>query len=664
MQIVLAILLAFIISAFQYLFKRKALLLFALRFLSLFLIFLLILNPKIEKKNKNIEKPDLFVLVDQSKSIKKQGLDSLLQKQLENIQKDPGILNKFKMHILGFDKHLKTGNKIDFSGERTDIAQAVQELKELYQAEHRTPVILLSDGQITGGADYSYSISQTDRLQVFPVVLGDTIKYEDLKIDLLNVNPYAYKGNRFPVEIFVSYAGNQNIKSNLRILSGKQKVFQQRISLSNEKKSQRVRFFLKAAQKGNFHYKAILDPLENEKNRLNNTKNFSVQVIDNAKKILIVSNIIHPDLGAVKRSLGQQEFVQVSLKKPSDKTIRIEKYSSLILYQPTTDFKDIFRQIKSKKSSWLILTGTHTDWKFLNEQKLFFKKDFISGTGNFFPKKNGGFSLFSLPDIDLDKLPALKDVYGKIKLADNTQTAIYAKIKGVETKQPLLAFNAEQKQAVLLGENLWKWRMYEGVNHDGSGNFDALLQQSIQYLSLEKKFDRLQLNYTPQYFQGEKIVISAQILDKNLAQDTKAKAELYLKNGKTTNKYPLSLINNSYQVNLSSLSPGTYDFSVLAAHGKLKKSGAFVILPFSPEEKNQGADLTRLSLLAENSNGKIFFSDQLHELKSALLQKNKYPAISTIKIEKSPLIARQWLLFFILLLLAAEWFIKKLRGEL
>jgi hypothetical protein len=41
---------------------------------------------------------------------------------------------------------------------------------------------------------------------VFPVVLGDTTKLLDLKINQLNVNKYAFYRNKFPVEVFLQYS--------------------------------------------------------------------------------------------------------------------------------------------------------------------------------------------------------------------------------------------------------------------------------------------------------------------------------------------------------------------------------------------------------------------------------------------------------------------------
>ena len=257
----------------------------------------------------------------------------------------------------------------------------------------------------------------------------------------------------------------------------------------------------------------------------------------------------------------------------------------------------------------------------------------------------------------------MQDKYGKINLQSTAETAIYASIKGIKTNEPILAFNTAEKQAAFFGQGIWQWRMQAGIAHERD-KFDLLLQQSLQYLSLQQDYDRLKLHYKSQYYQADRIEITAQFLNKNLEPDDKVNALFYIKSDKGTEKIPMSQQDGFYRVDVSNLSPGTYSFSVSNTEKTLKKSGSFVILPFGIEDKNLRADVDKLQSIAKNTSGKLYFPNQINDLINSLQKSNKYPSISKIRTIKTPLIDYKYLLFLIILLLTIEWLYKKLRGRL
>lgn len=62
------------------------------------------------------------------------------------------------------------------------------------------------------------------------MAVGDTSRYEDIKIDRVNVNRYAYLNNKFPVEIIASYSGTTEKATQLTVYSGKKKVFRNKLN--------------------------------------------------------------------------------------------------------------------------------------------------------------------------------------------------------------------------------------------------------------------------------------------------------------------------------------------------------------------------------------------------------------------------------------------------
>jgi hypothetical protein len=158
-------------------------------------------------------------------------------------------------------------------------------------------IVLITDGNQTVGNDYEYSSIKNP---VFPLVVGDTTQYEDVKISQLNVNRYSFINNQFPVEIFLQYEGNQSLKLRYTIENKGKIIYSKLIRFSPQKNSKRIEASIKATQEGSNFYKAKIEYLENEKNKTNNLKNFSVEVIDKQTEVLILSSFYHPDLGALK----------------------------------------------------------------------------------------------------------------------------------------------------------------------------------------------------------------------------------------------------------------------------------------------------------------------------------------------------------------------------
>ncbi len=651
---------AVIAGGFQYIYKTKSWLLFVLRTLVYFLLMLLFINPKIKQTKRKVILPQLFVLADQSQSIKFQNTDNQLINIIKKI-KNSSISDKFEVNYLGFSKNTFSLDSIQFSGKRTDIAGGLSAIKDIHNTKFSSPVILLSDGNANKGNDYAYTLNKRDKLQIFPVILGDTTHYENLSIDEINVNPVAFKSNRFPVEIFVSYQGNKSHSPTLFIYDGKKKVFQKNIEFK-DKKNIILQLKLQSNNVGNHRYKAYLSNLPDEKNKRDNIKYFSVEIIDQSNKIALISDIIHPDIGVIKRSLSNNKYLQIDLLRPED-NINLKKYVATILYQPNSKFQNIFKNNKLSQQNWFIISGLSTDWSWLNKQEIFFKKDFTQSNENYFPTENTNFSLFDLPEINYRKLPPLVDKYGKISYSQG-EVALFSSVKGIVTNQPLLMFNKQPKQGVLFGENIWQWNMQAGIQNK-KDEFNKLIISSLQYILLQKNYNKISLDYKKEYQSDEEIIIRATILNENLQRDDNHTVKIKLfKDRKLLSNIPMIADYNAYKISFKDLVPGNYYFEIIDESTNSKRKAYFTIENTNIEKLQNTANYNQLSAIAKNTNGKVYFPNQIDKLIKNLNQQGKYPAHSKILTQKSPLIDYKWLLFLIILLLSIEWFIKKLQGRL
>ena len=663
--ILIAAVIAVLLAAFFYLYRTKkktktTYLLFALRSLSLFLILLLLFNLKVTKRIIKNSKPKLFVLIDNSKSIALQKQTQKVQKSITDLKEDITLNNKFELNYFIFGTDIKILDSLNFSESKTNIQQALEAVNELSKNQN-SPILLISDGNQTIGNSYEYTKLKSD---IYPVIIGDTTSYQDLFIDQLNANKYAYLKHKFPVEVFVGYQGqNKNVPVNFTLREGNNLIYNTKFIIGKENNSKHLSFKIPANRIGLHHYIASISNIPEERNTINNKYYFSVEIISEEAKILLISNIIHPDIALFKRAIESNEQRKVIVKKPTDK-IDLTNYKSIILYQPQANFKPVFNRILTAKKNVFFVTGSHTNWQVLNQFQSFFKRDFVNKPEDYFAVFNTNFNQFLLDDVGFENLPPVQDKFGEIKFNVPFQPILFQKINGFTTEQPLMATftNNQQRFAALFGENSWRWRIYEGKTKHHFKDFDTFINKTMQFLSAKQKGDYLELSYKKKYFSNENITVKAQVFDVNYQFNPKKKLWIKIKGNNKSYSYPFALETNTYQVKLTDLSPGLYYFTVYDSEKKVKKSGSFSVLNFEIEQQSLTANVKGLQNLMQNNKGKIFFPNQINNLINDLINNKNYKTIQKETIRKKPLIDWKILLASIILLISAEWFIRKYKG--
>ena len=257
-----------------------------LRFLVWFAVFVLLINPIISRKSIETHKTPLPIFLDNSASI----VELNAQNQINLYQKisdNKAINEKYNVELFSFDSDSKPLEELDFKGKNTNIAEISKNVKQIYRNTQH-PLVFFSDGNQTTGVDYTFNFQENT--SVLPIVLGDTTTVLDVKIGQINVNKYAYFKNKFPVEFFLEYNGNQPITTDFIIQKGNQIVHKQKISFSKDTKVQSLQLFLTADQVGIAKYQAKLISNFNEKNKENNAKLFAVEIIDQRTEIALISS--------------------------------------------------------------------------------------------------------------------------------------------------------------------------------------------------------------------------------------------------------------------------------------------------------------------------------------------------------------------------------------
>lgn len=666
LYIIIAVLFSILAAAFQYIHKNNnksntKIVLFVLRFFSVFLLILLLINPKIKKNEIEIIKPNLVVFTDNTKSISTLKQETTARSIINKIKSNKELNNKFNLDFYTFSDDISFSDSLTFNQNNTNIYKSLQSLDKLYKNKI-APVLLITDGNQTFGNKYSnIKLKQS----VYPIIVGDTAVFKDVLIIKLNVNKYAYLKNKFPVEVFVNYKGKATITTKLTILKGKTTVFTKMIKLDSENSAKKIDLFLKANSIGIHNYSVKISPLENEKNTINNKKNFVVEVLNEQSKILIVSDILHPDIAMLKRSIESNKQRKVFISKPT-KVSNFFDYQLVILYQPTVNFKNVFEKINTTNKNIFIITGTQTDWNYLNSAQLYFKKKVIKNKEYYSPIYNTAFTTFLTNDIGFENFSPLNDFFGKVNFSLSYQSILFQQVNGVNTNNPLLAtFEHDNKRvALLLGEKSWRWRMSSKIESNSFQSFDDFFGKIIQYLASNKKADHLEVLYKDNYYQNETIVINAKYYDANFIFNPNMKLWITIKNKQTKKevKYPFASFNNNYKVTISNLESGQYSFTVFTETSNNVFNGSFSVLEYNIEEQFTNANKKDLLILAKSTKGQVTYPDNLQILVKSLIENTSYVSIQKSKEIITPLINWRWILGIITLLLSIEWFIRKYKG--
>ena len=669
LYISIAAILAFAMAAFMYGYKPKSKgrlrwVFGILRFISLFALLLLLINPKFRSETYTIVKPKLPILLDNSISISELDQAQNMDDAVAQLKNSDALIEKFDVSYFTFGNDVKPTDSLTFTETNTNIAKALAATNEVFKNE-TAPTVVLSDGNQTLGTDYEFLSTQLTN-PIFPIILGDSTTYTDLKIQQLNTNRYAFLKNEFPVEAILVYNGIGPVTSQFVITQGAATLYRQQVNFTETDNTITLSLTLPASAVGLQQYTAQLLPIPDEKNTVNNNKRFAVEVIDQATNVLVVSRLVHPDLGLFKKAIETNEQRKVTILKPAEAIGKLNDYQLVLLYQPDRNFAAVYNEIERLNKNTLLVTGTKTDWNFLNAVQNTFQKEVTRQPEDVAASLNANYGTFALEDIGFNDFPPIPTLFGDLTIPVPHEIILTKSINGFDTENPMLATTElnGKRDAIWDAEGLWKWRAQSFLQTNGFEEFDAFLGKLVQYLASNKRRSRLEVSNESFYYNNSPIRISAQYFDQNYVFDNRASLNISVVNQETNARtvFPMLLRNNFFEVDVNSLAAGEYAFTVSVEDEAVARSGNFSILDFNVEQQFGNANVTKLGRLATNTEGDAFFATEVDALITKLLNDDRFQSIQKSQQKIVPLIDWKYLLGLIVLTLALEWFIRKYNG--
>ncbi|NNC96169.1 MAG: VWA domain-containing protein, partial [Chitinophagales bacterium] len=632
------------------------------RFVAISVLAILLLSPFLKSRTTKIEKPVIVIAQDNSESVGASIGDSAAYLKAMNQLKEE-IGKKYDVVSYRFGNKLTASEGLNFNDKVTNLSDALKEISDIYYNQNLGAVIFATDGIFNQGINPIYT-SLSGNYPIYPIAIGDTTPRRDLKLSEIQFNNLVYLDDRFNVSIDVNAYNLKDKRSKAilyHIVNGKSnKIWEEGFTVGSFQYNKSFDAVVTASSSGVQHYRVALSPVEGEESTQNNYKDIFVEVIDSRQKILVLAFSPHPDLSSIKNVIEANKNYELDIEYLRNFSKDLEQYDLVILHQIpaiSNGAGSIVQQIKDKGKPTLTIVGSQyrlNDLEKLHPYLSVSKKS--EAYNEVTPNFNQDFNLFKLSEStkqQIAKYPPLYSPFAEYKVSPEAKTLAYQRIGKVQTDYPLIVFNEAfgTKSAVICGEGIWRWRMYNFNQNKNFEAFDELMNKTFQFLTVksDKRKFRVFTNKNL-YFENEGVRISAQLYNDNyeLVNEPEVKLNVRDEDG---NEYPFSLNRtyNAYELNAGSFPAGNYSYSasVEFANKINTAGGKFSISPLQLEALETQANHQVLYSLAEKTGGQLFYPANLLQISELINDKSVKPVIYDT-FNTSSAINLKWIFFLIL----------------
>ncbi len=648
------------------------------RFLSVTIITILLLSPFIRSRFTKSYKPIIAVLVDNSESMRNGlGKDTtLLKNKIEILVEKLGSKYDVVQYTVGDE--LRKNKEYNFSEKSTDLSTAFNEINNTYYNQNIGAVVLASDGIFNKGANPVYAVTSAP-YSIYSIAVGDTTVQRDQKITAVYYNKIVYLNDDFVLKADVEaneFSGKATKVGIYEVDANGERLLQTKdVAYNTSNFFQAFDFTVSAIKPGVLHYRFKLNNLDNEKNYRNNVRDIFIEVLDGRQKILLLANSAHPDLTAIKSAIESNKNYKVEIEFADKFSKPIREYDLVVLHQlpsSTQRVTDVFKQIRDLKKSVLFVIGTQTlVTEFQKVQSALLVNASSDRTNEVTAAVNTTFNYFTLSDKTkqaVAKLPPLSVLFGDFKSNPAAQVLFNQKINNITTDFPLWVLNetGEAKTGVIAGEGFWRWRLYDYLLNKNQDATNESLGKTIQFLSTksDKRPFRVALDKNV-FSDNEAVIFDAQVYNANFELVNTADVDLKITDEKgVAANYKFNKTESAYQLNAGSFVQGNYAYSATVKFGNstLNVSGKFSVSPLQLEDSRTRADYLVMYQLASQHNGTLHYLNDAEKIADEIESKNQLKPVLYDTFSTESAIQLKWILALLLLLISAEWFLRKYLG--
>ncbi len=670
-----------------------------LRGLSLFILFLLLGEPLLSLVYHRTEKPILAVLVDQSKSMTIQDKAGDRKERLLKSLNSPvfkEVSSKSEILYGAFDTKLWmlqtiSRDSLSFAGEGTDIGGALKQLKALTAERNLQGVLLLTDGTVTTGPSPLYEAEELG-IPVFAVGIGDSSEPHDVLVRKVVANTISYVGNKVPVNATIKSSGASNDRVEVTLLEGGKTLDRKTIVLEPGTREYDVPLSFTPDHEGTQKFAVDVSHLEGEISYQNNRSSFFVKVLKSKMQVVLIAGAPSPDVSAIREALqddknvdlktyigrGNGQFYEGPL---TDQYLRDADCVILIGYPKVGDsgtaLAAIARAADLGKGLFFIPSRS-TDFQKLkilesylpfvvpasseDEAQLFFA---LSED-----QRNHPILRSSIADV-WTKLPPVFAVGASFHAKPESEVLARARIQNVTTGDPLFLSRRvnRSKSLALACYGIWRWKSYSEGIAGAEPLLDNIISNSVRWLVTRDDERPVQVRPSKEVFAGsDPVEFTAQVYDDNYKPMDAAEISLSVtKKGQSSQVTLTSLGNGRFEGAFDPLPEGDYNYAARVAGGGrqiAEEKGTFSVGGLNAEYLDTKANKHLLRQIALRTGGRYYEPEDLQRLPEDLASLPEFKVREVSISQQLELWNKDWMLGFLIFLLAFEWFLRKRHGML
>lgn len=639
-----------------------------LRFIIIFSLLLLLLNPALSLLHQIKEKPLLIVAQDNSASLLKNKDSLYYQNEYRaSLDRAVGLLeNKFEIVRVTFGSEVRKDHPVDFTENRTDIAAVMDYTARNFLTRQPEGMVLLSDGIYNGGVNPRYKVPA---YPVYTVALGDTTCYPDVYVRNLEADKFNFLHTLFPVkaEIAALREKGQTVKCVLR--ENGNRIDEKLLKIDQDNFISDVVFQVEAKKKGIIRYSIELETGFKERSHENNKAETWINIIDNSADIAVFTHAPHPDIAAIMNAVNVSGIYQCREHQFTESFDTL-KANLIILHNPRPadpGYQKLLQEARRRKIAlWYILTERKNISEFASVNKHYSvnftteRNEYASVGVNaefpyfeFTPEEKEGFKTF----------PPLIVPFGEINTGAG-RILFNQTIKNILTPHGMLGFYEWEGERLcyLWGEGLWRWRLFAYQENGNHELFNTLINKIIGYLSAQKGNERFIHDIKPVYGEMEEALIHAELYNDSYELVNSPEVKLELKYKDKVFDYMLPRYRDKYRMNLGNLLAGEYTYRLSTNYKgeAFEKKGTFYVRNHNSEINDVVANRHLLKEIAETSGGRMFAPQDLEHLVQILKDNDQLKPVFRIETEFMELNRMSVLGLILLLLLCTEWFLLKI----
>jgi hypothetical protein len=683
--------------------RTKRILLTSLRSVALFLLLVFIFEPLLRLVFTSQQPPVVAVLMDNSKSM---GITDRITDRKDELRRLFGsgplkdLSGSAEARYYTFGATLKpmtsaTPDLLSLNEDATDISMALRLLSTEREQQNIHAVLLATDGAYNLGQNPTYE-AEALGIPCYTIGIGDSSEQKDVLVTRVAANDRVYNETQAPVDITVKSSGYSGENLEVLLKEGTKELDRRTITLGSGTREYPVRLSYTPQGEGLKKYTVKISALPGELTSGNNQKSFFAKVMKSKLKVLIVAGTPSPDLSTIKQTLTEDKNLDVRsftqklpggfyegalLSQPFDSADCIVLIGFPTSSTNSTMLDFVTSAVVHRSKPVLFIGGRSVGYGKLQALasilpftalNISTTEDYVFFQPSDAQRWNPILAIHQSEGLNVwNRLPPIFKTQTSFKARPEATVLGFPRVRGIVLNEPLIVTRNvnRQKSLAVLGYGLWRWRLMTQGTLETEQLLSIFLSNSIKWLTTDDDSRPVKVTTTKEsYTQGEPVEFMGQVYDAAMQPVDDTQLRVTVRQGdKETGTVLRPIGNGRYEGSIDGLGEGDYTFRASAqADGQQLgvDNGRFTVGEINLEFRDTRMNSTLLRQIAHRTGGHYYTTKELETLVRDIVSQPSFSSRESVRTKTVELWNWQYSLAAVILLLGAEWFIRKRSGML